>query len=221
MDIQRADCLEAYAGPARFKSPRAHIICTCHHRGRQQERVFQRNTAQVASQSFFISRNRRLTLRLHLIIQTVDQIPDRHFSRPDAAMLARRGAGQAGIFIRQALCRGLLIPEPDTSQQRRRFYFFTGFIARCLGAQHASDHITPVNGRFHLDHSFSLLFKSAYSRTAASVLFRSGTFILSGRALSRVRTFVHQTEHRQIVKLFRFFHEIIHCPADAFQHLCR
>ena len=76
MDIQGADGLETNPGPAGFKSPGAHIISACYHRGRKKERIFQRDPAQITPKPVFVLRQRRFTVRLYLIIQPVYQIAD-------------------------------------------------------------------------------------------------------------------------------------------------
>ena len=153
MDIQGADRLEADSGPSCLKCPGTHVVCAGHHGGRQQERILQRNPAQVTLQPALVFRKRRLTFRLHLIMQPVHQIPDRHLSRPHARLLTGSFAGQARVFFRQMLRRGLFISEPDIPQQFRRFQFSACVIAGRVFTQYASDHIRPGNTGSRPDHS--------------------------------------------------------------------
>ena len=123
------------------------------HRGGEQERVLQRNPAQIAFQAIIIVRLLCFTLRLHLVIQPVDQILDRHFPWSNAAHLARRVAGQARIVLRQPQGRALLVSEPYAAQQARGRKPLAGVVTARAGAQGAADHFASPDDGFVLDHT--------------------------------------------------------------------
>ena len=125
MDIQCANCLEARASPSCLKSPGAHVVGAGHHGRRKQERILQRNPAQVALQPFLILRQRCFAFRQHLVIQTVHHFPNRYLSGANAGPFTGGGTAKAGILLRQFLSGCLLIPEPDAPKQVRRFHLFT------------------------------------------------------------------------------------------------
>ena len=141
MDIQGADGFEAHAAPPGVKGAGAHVICAGHHGGGQQERVFQRNAAQVGLQPLLVLRRGRFRLRLHLVIQHVHQVPHGHLSRAHAFALARGRAGQAGIVFGQGKGSALFILEPDAAQQPGRLQGRAGFVAGRVVAERALDHI--------------------------------------------------------------------------------
>ena len=153
MDVQCTDGLETCACPAGLKSTRAHVICACDDRGGKQERVLQRNPADITFQSFLIRRDRRFTGWFDLVIQSVDQVTDRDLTRTEACALTGCIAGQTGICIRQFLRSCLLILEPDTAQQLRRFQGGTGSITRSVGTECAPDHVSAWNARITSDHT--------------------------------------------------------------------
>ena len=104
-------------------------------------------------------RNGCFTLRLHLIMQAVDNIPDGHLPHPDAGPFAGRGAGEAGIFRSQPLGGALLVLKPDAPQQSGGVHFIAGGITGCALAQRAVDHICSANIRFNGNHAFTPRFE--------------------------------------------------------------
>ena len=157
MNEEGADRFVAHARPARFKGARAHVIVAGHHGGGEKERVFQRDAAQFALKPLFILRERRFTFQLHLVVQPVHEIPNRHLRRSHTGPFAGRGAGDARVLFREALYRRLLGAKPDAPEQGGGLHFFTGCVTGGVCAQRAADHICPGDNRDRSQHIKNLL----------------------------------------------------------------
>ncbi len=158
VNVHVADGLEARAGPPGLKGPGAHVVGAGHHGGGQQEGVFQRDAAQVAGQAVFVLGHRGLALRQHLVVQTVHHIPDGDLARPHAGPLAGGAAGQAGVFLGQALGGGLFGAEPKAAQQAGGIQLRARAVTGGVGAKSAADHIRPADSWFKRYHPVVLPF---------------------------------------------------------------
>ena len=69
VNVKRADCLEGDACPAGLEGPGAHFVVTGNHGGRKEERVFQRDTAELRTQALLIFRLGNLKLRPDILIE--------------------------------------------------------------------------------------------------------------------------------------------------------
>ena len=141
MDLKWADRLEGGACPASFKGSGAHIIGTGNHGGGQQERVLQRNTADIRAQPVRIRRQRLLQIRLHVLVQGRHQVPDGDLTRTNAGALTGGIALDAGILVGQLAGSDLFVLKPCAAQHGSRIQMRTDLRAGRIVAQHAFEHI--------------------------------------------------------------------------------
>ena len=148
VDLKGADRLEGDARPAGLKGPLAHIVAAPDYRGRKQERVLQRYAAQLCAETFLVLRHIVLQLRLYLVVQPCQQLPDRDLMGADACRLAGRVTSDAGVFCREPGGCGLFIVKPDAAQQRGGVELPAGRGARRVGAKRAAEHVGAVQFSF-------------------------------------------------------------------------